>query len=289
MSTLSLAQLTLAIDSAINPYGGEPLIEGPALNHLLHELVDTLAGATATGRDEYLVSAALRTEVVQGSYNASGELTSALSGAGAAESAAGQCFSFGPATYTYLPGDAGTLTWVRNFKGGGGAAPATTPSDATTAAPATPGLEVLAVGYFQSLVSANGFNTVALVQPYLDLRPTDYPSGWDANANAYVAPLSGTYELLANMRIHDSYGPVGSSYALAAGPDNVDGAWVLWNTIFNVNGGANRKGLQVTRVLHLAAGQAVRMYTYLDGFEAVVFGELTVKLLRRDDPPSVSV
>lgn len=61
-------------------------------------MVGVLAqAAPAAGRDEYLVSAALRTEVVQGTYNASGELTTGLSGVGAAESAAGQCFSFGNA------------------------------------------------------------------------------------------------------------------------------------------------------------------------------------------------
>lgn len=195
MATTSLAQLALDIDRAVNPNGGEPLIEGPALNRLLHELADTLA-----------------------------------------------------------------------------------------AAPPTPGLEVLAVAGMEGNVAAYGFNTIALTQPRVDVRPAGTAGGWDAAANAYVVPVSGTYELLAIMRIHDNNGPVGSNYALAAGPDNVDGAWALWNTIFNVNNGTNRKGLQVTRIVHLAAGQAVRMYTYLDGFSAFVFGELTVKLLRRDEP-----
>lgn len=46
----TLAQLTLDIDSAVNPFGGEPLIKGPALNSVLHEMVDVLAtGATGGG------------------------------------------------------------------------------------------------------------------------------------------------------------------------------------------------------------------------------------------------
>lgn len=43
MSTPSLTQLTTSIDAAVNPYGGDPLIEGPALNALLHEMVAGLA------------------------------------------------------------------------------------------------------------------------------------------------------------------------------------------------------------------------------------------------------
>ena len=71
---------------------------------------------------------------------------------------------------------------------------------------------------------------------------------------------------------------MGSNYALAAGPSNVDGTWVFWNTVFQTNA-TNRKGHQNTRILHLNAGEVVRMYVYFDGF---AFGELTVKLLRRD-------
>lgn len=194
---LTPAQLARAVDEAINPSGGAPLIQGPALNQLLHSLVDAI-GAPAP------------------------------------------------------------------------------------AAP-TAGLEVLAVAPAYGYVPASGFNTIALGQPTLDVRPAGSPGGWNLPANAYVAPVSGVYELLGRMRITDPDGPVGSSYCLAAGPANTDGEWVLWNTIFNVNGGYNRKGLQVSRVLHLAAGQPVRLYAYLDGFNASVGGELTVKLLLRDE------
>jgi len=266
MTSPELRRLGLAIDDVVRPEGGAPLVKASALNGLLHDLAATLAPSL----DRYTLSAALRAEVAGGPYNAAGELTAALSAAAAAESRIGQCFSAGPALYTYLPGDAGPLVWVRSWKGG---------------APAPPGLEVLAVTGVEGTLAANGFNTIALGRPVLDVRPAGSPGGWDAAAQAYVAPLSGTYELLTSMRVHDNYGPVGSNYALGAGPGNVDGPWLYWNTIFDVHGGYNRKGLQVTRVLHLSAGEAVRMYAYLDGFEAFVFGEFTVKLLRRDDPP----
>lgn len=291
MPSPDLQQLDLAIDQVVRTEGGEPLVTALALNGLLHNLADTLA--PAPGFDRYALSAALRTEVVLGAYNASGELTAALSAAAAAESRPGQCFSFGPALYTYLPGDAGTLVWVRTWKGGApaGAAPAASPAPAatTTTTPATPGLEVLAVAGVAGTLAANGFNTISLAQTVLDVRPAGSGGGWDTAAQTYVAPISGTYEVLASMRIHDNYGPVGSNYALGAGPGNVDGPWMLWNTIFDVHGGYNRKGLQVTRLLHLYAGELVRMYAYLDGFDAYVFGELTVKLLRRDDPPTAAL
>jgi len=268
MNTPAINQLTLDIDHVVRQLGGEPLLTARDLNALLHQMVDALA--PAPGLDLYGVSAALRTEVVQGSYNASGELLSALSAAGAAESAAGQCFSFGPALYTYLPGDAGTLVWVRAWKGG------------TSAGGPTPGLEVLAVGPAGGYVGGSGFNTVPLGAARVDLRPAGTAGGWDQAGSSYVAPVSGLYELGARVRITDADGPVGANYAVGAGPANTDGEWMLWSTIFSVNTPYNRKGNQTTRVLHLDAGQAVRLYVYLDSFGATLGGELTVKLLRRD-------
>jgi|GEM_PF-7028496 len=196
MPPLTLPQLTSAINTAVNPDGGAPLIKGSALNQLLHSVVESLAALT-------------------------------------------------------------------------------------------PGLEVLAVAPAGGSLGGGGFNTIPLGQPTVDVRPAGSPGGWDLPNAAYVAPVSGTYELLGRMRISDPDGPVGSSYCLAAGPANTDGEWVQWNTIYNVNGGYNRKGVQVARVLHLAAGQPVRLYAYLDGFSAGVGGELTIKLLRRDDTVAV--
>ena len=284
MPSPELVQLGLDIDRVLRIEGGEPLVTAQDLNGLLHSLADTLAPAPAF--DRYALSAALRTEVVLGTYNASGELTDALSAAAAAESRPGQCFSYGPALYTFLPGDAGTPVWVRTWKGAAPAAASPAPAaNATTTTPATPGLEVLAVARVEGTLSANGFNTIALNQTILDVRPAGSSGGWNTATQTYAAPVSGTYELQTSMRIHDAYGPLGSNYALGAGPSNVDGAWMYWNTIFDVHSGTNRKGLQVTRLLHLKAGEEVRMYAYLDGFDAFVFGEFTVKLLRRDDPP----
>ena len=267
MSTSKIQQLTLDIDRVVRPQGGEPLLKAQDLNVLLHSVVDALA--TAPGLDPYSLSAALRTEVVQGTYNASGELTTALSAPAAAESQAGQCFSYGPALYAYLPGDAGTLAWVRTWKGGAAGGP-------------TPGLEVLAVGPVGGYVGGGNFNTVPLGQARVDVAPAGVSGGWDQASSCYRAPISGLYELGARVRITDADGPVGANYAVGAGPANTDGEWMQWNTIFSVNTPYNRKGNQTTRVLHLAAGEAVRLYVYLDGFGATLGGELTVKLLRRD-------
>jgi len=155
---------------------------------------------------------------------------------------------------------------------------------AAGAAPAAaPGLEVVAVAAIGGRVGANGFNPVPGCDPRLDVRPAGLPGGWNTSTGEYVAPLAGVYELHVRVRINDPDGPVGASYGLGAGPANTDGEWVLWNTIFSVNTPYNRKGNQTVRVLHLAAGQAVHAYVYLDSFDADLGGELTVKLLRRDD------
>lgn len=145
----------------------------------------------------------------------------------------------------------------------------------------TAGLEVVAVATLFGTISASGFNTLPISSPGLDVRPSGTAGGWDQPNNAYVAPLSGTYEILTKARIDDGSGPVGGNYALGAGPSNVDGAWVAWNTIVQTTG-TNRKGHQTTRILHLNAGDAVHMYLYCDGFDASIGGELSIKLLHRD-------
>ncbi|GAB3638775.1 hypothetical protein GCM10027422_43650 [Hymenobacter arcticus] len=155
------------------------------------------------------------------------------------------------------------------------------PAGGAAGGSAAPGLEVLAVAPLGGYVAAYNFTPVPVGTPTVDVRPAGLGGGWDVAAGQYVAPVSGTYELHARLRIYDGDGPVGANYALGAGPDNVDGEWMLWSTIFQTNA-TNRKGSQTTRVLHLNAGQAVRQYVYLDGFGASLGGEFTVKLLRRD-------
>ncbi|HET9504174.1 MAG TPA: hypothetical protein VFO93_11580 [Hymenobacter sp.] len=143
------------------------------------------------------------------------------------------------------------------------------------------GLEVLATATLRGDLGSGGFYTVPLSGTGLDVRPAGTAGGWDQAASAYVAPLSGTYELAAKVRLHDDSGPVGSNYALGTGPSNQDGEWVSWNTIWQTNG-TNRKGHQHTCLLHLSAGEAVHTYMYLDGFGGTIWGEMSVKLLRRD-------
>jgi hypothetical protein len=64
---VTIPQLALDIDSAVNPTGGEPLITGAALNTLLHEMVDVLApGATAGAPQLARTHAALLAEQAAG-------------------------------------------------------------------------------------------------------------------------------------------------------------------------------------------------------------------------------
>lgn len=150
-----------------------------------------------------------------------------------------------------------------------------------TAAATAAGLEVLATATLGGDLTSNGFYTVPITSTTLDVRPAGTPGGWNQAASAYVAPLSGVYELAAKVRLLDGSGPVGSNYALGTGPSNQDGEWVSWNTVWQTNG-INRKGHQHTRLLHLGAGETVHTYMYLDGFAGTVWGEMSVKLLRRD-------
>ncbi len=64
--------------------------------------------------DQYKVSTNIRTAVVTGTYNTRDELIASV-----AESLPGMRFSYDYYVYEYMPGDSGTLTWVRNVKGGG--------------------------------------------------------------------------------------------------------------------------------------------------------------------------
>ncbi|ALW86338.1 hypothetical protein AUC43_15345 [Hymenobacter sedentarius] len=63
--------------------------------------------------DVYNVSQALREAVVQGTFNDSNELTTAVTG-----SVSGMRFTYQTYDYEYMPGDLGTLVWVRNYKKG---------------------------------------------------------------------------------------------------------------------------------------------------------------------------
>lgn len=78
--------------------------------------LDNSGDALATdGTDLYDVSDVIREAVVLGSYNESNEMTAAVTG-----SLSGMSFSYEGFHYEYMPGDAGTLVWIKTNRLGGG-------------------------------------------------------------------------------------------------------------------------------------------------------------------------
>lgn len=89
------------------------VVRSDGTSYRLDNSGDALA-SNSIGFDIYDVSGNIRTSVVQGSYNESGEMSVDVTG-----SIAGMRFSYKLFDYEYFPGDAGTLVWHRNNKGGG--------------------------------------------------------------------------------------------------------------------------------------------------------------------------
>ena len=74
-------------------------------------IASPIPATVGDGFDAYNVPAAIREAVVLGSYNTSNEMNVAVIG-----SVAGMEFAYQGFMYTYMPGDAGTLVWVKNSK-----------------------------------------------------------------------------------------------------------------------------------------------------------------------------
>jgi hypothetical protein len=163
--------------------------------------------------------------------------------------------------------------------------PASAPVAAAPAA--VPGLEVLAIAEVSRDVPADIVSSLTDCYPSLDLRPAGLPGGWNVKTGEYVVPLSGMYELQVRLQVSDADAPAGSVYSVGAGPNNKEGNWVQWFPLFPSNT-PNRQGAQATRIMYLAAGQAVHAHTTLEGFATAVYGELTVKLLCRSDAQQAS-
>jgi len=92
---------------------------------------------TTLGVDEFEISNTIRLAVVQGTYS---ESSSEMIEATPVGSAAGTRFSYQIYTYDHMPGDAGTLKWIRTQKkgitsGGGGAAAQNNLTPSSTLAP----------------------------------------------------------------------------------------------------------------------------------------------------------
>lgn len=97
------------------------------------------------------------------------------------------------------------------------------------------------------------FKTIALPRVV-----TDTASGWNASANTYTIPVTGTYLVISNLRLADA-APAGISYGQGANTSNVDNPSFLWSTT-----SGPRNGFINVRTMQLSAGQTVDLFAYAD-------------------------
>ncbi len=99
----------------------------------------------------------------------------------------------------------------------------------------------------------SSFNTVALSRIV-----TDTASGWNATANTYTVPVTGTYLIISNLRLVDAV-PAGMSYGQGVNTGHFDSPSYIWNTT-----GGYRNGFSNVRVAQLSAGQTVDLFASID-------------------------
>ena len=118
-----------------------------------------------------------------------------------------------------------------------------------------------------------GTNFTTIILPRV---VADSASGWNATANTWTVPTTGTYLVITNIRFVDNL-VSGLSYGQGANTSNVDNASFLWNT---TNG--KRNGSTNTRIMQLTAGQAVDLFAYVDSSQpiAVSGASLTIQQLQ---------
>lgn len=104
----------------------------------------------------------------------------------------------------------------------------------------------------------SSFNTVALSRVVADTA-----SGWNATANTYTVPVTGTYLIISNLRLVDSV-PAGISYGQGVNTGHFDSPSYLWNTTSGL-----RNGFSNVRVAQLSAGQTVDLFASIDSSRAV--------------------
>lgn len=92
------------------------------------------------------------------------------------------------------------------------------------------------------------FNTVSV----------DNKNAWNAANNTWTVPETGTYEVNGKLRLVDG-NLSGLSYGLGIDVVNEDNAGFFWGV-----GAPNRQGLFNSRIIMLTAGQALRLYAYVD-------------------------
>ncbi len=97
------------------------------------------------------------------------------------------------------------------------------------------------------------FTTIAL--PHVI---TDSAAGWNATANTYTVPVTGSYMIVSMIRFVDAL-PSGISYGQGVNTSNVDSPSFYWSaTVGKRNGSIN------VRTVQLSAGQTVDLFAYGD-------------------------
>lgn len=122
---------------------------------------------------------------------------------------------------------------------------------------------------FQNIGSA--FTTVA----FASAASVDSHGGWSSANNIYTIPQTGTYQMVAKARLTD--GNIGGkSYGIGIDIANQDSAGFQWCV-----GNSLRQGGMNIRQMRLTAGDALRMFMYIDGGGNNVNGaELVVTRVR---------
>ena len=130
-------------------------------------------------------------------------------------------------------------------------------------------------GTFQSV--GQTFTTIQAGDASIDTH-----NGWRPAQSVYIVPETGTYELRAKLRPFDNSQP-NVSIGLGIDVANQDGPSFVWGQMPPpAPGGSARFVLQNARTMRLTAGQAVRMFAYVDSPTPVGMtnAELAIRQIR---------
>lgn len=111
-------------------------------------------------------------------------------------------------------------------------------------------------GYSIPKAADSAWNTIPLTVQ------SDTAGAWDAAANEYVIPETGTYLCTASVRVADGAG--GANYAIGVAAANGDSELVFWYF-----GNGLRNTFIYTRQTFFAKGQRARMFMYNETSDAV--------------------
>ncbi len=114
---------------------------------------------------------------------------------------------------------------------------------------------------------SNSFKTVALTNVI-----TDTASGWNATANTYTVPATGTYLIVSNVRFMDGIA-ANISYGVGVNTSNVDNTSFTWTTTAGL-----RNGFSNMRVMQLSAGQTLDLFVYADTPNPLALGSASLSI-----------